>query len=115
MFPLLASAADMSKGAYGLMCFALGMLVALAGRALVRLAVLLVLVAGQCAPQPAFAAEPPLEQLGRILELSPPPEAKALSCHGTPVGITQVLTAAHCVGPGVLRFAGQQRRDGHIG
>lgn len=28
-------------------------------------------------------------------------------CHGTPIGITQILTAAHCVGSGEIDFEGQ--------
>lgn len=28
-------------------------------------------------------------------------------CHGTPVGLTQILTAAHCVGAGEVEFVGQ--------
>ncbi|HEY5986261.1 MAG TPA: serine protease, partial [Streptosporangiaceae bacterium] len=33
-------------------------------------------------------------------------------CHGTPVGIVQILTAAHCVGSGVLKWKGQGQEGG---
>jgi hypothetical protein len=59
----------------------------------------------------SWAAGAPLEQLGRILELRPLPGVAGSACHGTPIGIMQILTADHCVGSGVLEFVGQERAD----
>lgn len=60
----------------------------------------------------ALLAAPPAvtPALARIVELRPLDGRRGPGCHATPVGVVQLLTAAHCVGEGVVEWSGQGLR-----